>query len=271
MNIQAPPNLSPGVYRELIDGRHRTTGAASRRSRPITSTQKRRGLRSPTCPQKRTARWQAAGAPPAGLSAYARAADTWLAPDDRHSRAAHERRRRLRARRRLGAGPDHSATGAAGARPRRRRRNRRAIVERATLGRTAWLEATIVRLFGRAMPTIGAVTQRRRRAATRGQRRRRALCRQPQHQLHQHLLLSLQVLRLLEGQDARGSARHAVRSRHRGNRPPRRSRHGIAAPRKCACKAASIPTTPARPIETSARRSRPACPRCTSTPSRRWK
>src|SRR5437899_167271 len=47
----------------------------------------------------------------------------------------------------------------------------------------------------------------RRRVASRGQRRRGALRREPQHQLHQHLLLPMQVLRLLERAHARGSAR----------------------------------------------------------------
>ena len=51
----------------------------------------------------------------------------------------------------------------------------------------------------------------------------------------------------------------------------RRRRRGIAAPPKSACKAASIRTTPARPISASAARSRRRCRTCTSTPSRRWR
>ena len=123
----------------------------------------------------------------------------------------------------------------------------------------------------RARRRLRARHHRRRRAAPGGQRRDRALRRQPQHQLHQHLLLPLQVLRLLQGQDARGAARHAVRPGAGGNRSPRATRPGIAAPPRCACRAASIPTTPARPIWASAARSRRRCRACTSTPSRRWR
>ena len=73
-------------------------------------------------------------------------------------------------------------------------------------------EAEIVRLFAARDADYEHVDHRGRCAAPVGQRRRRALRGQPQHQLHQHLLLSLQVLRVLQGQDARGAARHAVRS-----------------------------------------------------------
>ena len=58
---------------------------------------------------------------------------------------------------------------------------------------------------------------------------------------------------------------------HGGDRSPRTKKRGIAVPPKCACKAASIPTTPARPIWASAARSRRRCPGCTCTRSRRWR
>ena len=48
------------------------------------------------------------------------------------------------------------------------------------------------------------------RTAARSVRRCRDLCRHPQHQLHQYLRLSLPVLRLLQGQDRRASARQAL-------------------------------------------------------------
>ena len=50
-----------------------------------------------------------------------------------------------------------------------------------------------------------------------------------------------------------------------------RRRRGIAAPPKCACRAASIPTTPARPISASAARSRRRCRICTCMRFRRWR
>ena len=132
-------------------------------------------------------------------------------------------------------------------------------------------EAEIVRLFAARDADYEHVDHRGRCAAPVGQRRRRALRRQPQHQLHQHLLLPLHVLRLLQGQDARGAARRAVRPGAGRGGAALAARHGTAAPPRCACKAASIPTTPARPISASAARSRRRCRTCTSTPSRRWR
>ena len=63
--------------------------------------------------------------------------------------------------------------------------------------------------------------RRRRRAAAKRQRRHRELCRQPQHQLHQHLQSRLPLLRVLEGQARRHPARPGLRSRPRRNRAPR--------------------------------------------------
>ncbi len=62
---------------------------------------------------------------------------------------------------------------------------------------------------------------RRRRAAARDARRRRHLRRQPQHQLHQRLLLQVPVLRLLQGQAGREPARQALRPRARRGAAPR--------------------------------------------------
>ena len=100
-------------------------------------------------------------------------------------------------------------------------------------------------------------------------RRHDLLRRRAQHQLHQHLLLPLRLLRLLQGQAGGQPARLALRSHHRTRSCGARPRPGTAAPPKSACRAASIPTIPASTISTSAapcaRRSRA----CTSTPSRR--
>ena len=73
-------------------------------------------------------------------------------------------------------------------------------------------EADIVRLFRARGEELAAVCSGRRRAAASRQRRRRFLRRHPQHQLHQHLLFQMPVLRLLQRQDERESARPAVRS-----------------------------------------------------------
>ncbi len=79
-------------------------------------------------------------------------------------------------------------------------------------------EAEIVRLFQARGDGFAAVCAVRRCAAARGVRRRRLLCRDPQHQLHQHLFVQMPVLRLLEGQDEREPARAALQSVARGDR-----------------------------------------------------
>ena len=71
----------------------------------------------------------------------------------------------------------------------------------------------------RAAATFGDMRGRR-RAARRDQRRRRDLCRQPQHQLHQHVQLSLLVLRLLEGHPQARGRRAGLSVRHLGDRAP---------------------------------------------------
>ncbi len=207
MNIQAPPNLSPGVYQRLVDAGLNDWGgispvtpdhvnpeapwpAIAELARKSADAGKLLVNRLPALPRLRARRRYVAGS------------------GHRHPRAAHERCRRFCARRRLGAGQHHAAAGAAGARPQRRRQHRENRRAR-DIGRTARLERhrAPVRGTRRRLPARHAG---RRRAAPRGQRRRRALRRQPQHQLHQHLLLPLQVLRLLEGPHARGSARRAL-------------------------------------------------------------
>ena len=116
-----------------------------------------------------------------------------------------------------------------------------------------------------------AVRGARRRASTRSARRpmrcaqrvsgdARQLRRQPQHQLHQHLLLPLPVLRLLQGQARRAPARPAYDLDRRRDRAPRAAKPGSAAPPKSACRAASIRATPATPISRSAARSKRAVP-----------
>ncbi len=125
------------------------------------------------------------------------------------------------------------------------------------------------RFSPRAAPDFAAVCQRRRRAARRDLRRPRELCRHPQHQLHQHLLFPLQVLRLLQGQAQRESARPALRSRARRDRAARA--RGVGARRGRGLPPGRHPSRIYRrdlsrdlPRDQAAR-----CRACTSTPSRR--
>ena len=80
-----------------------------------------------------------------------------------------------------------------------------------------------------------------------------------------------QLLRVLEGQAQREPAGGALRPRLSTRSPAAASRRGSAARPRCACRAASTPSTPAPPTWTSAGRSRRPCPRCTCTRSRRWR
>jgi len=207
MNIQAPPNLSPGVYQKLIAAGLNDWGGIS----PVTLDHV-----NPEAPWPAIAELARKSADAGKLlvnrlpvyPAYVRAADIWLAPAIANPRAAHERHRRLRARRRLGSRQHRAATGAAGARPHRRRRNR--WNRRASyVGRTARPERHLAPVRGtrRRLPVRHAGRQH---AATRNQRRRRALRREPQHQLHEHLHLPVQVLRLLERPHARRFARFTL-------------------------------------------------------------
>ncbi len=109
----------------------------------------------------------------------------------------------------------------------------------------------------------------RRRAPSRGVRRRRVVRRHAEHQLHERLLLPLRLLRVLQGE----ARREPARARLPGAAPRRSSgaaaRPGNAARSRSACRAASIPGSPATTTRASARRSRATSPTCTSTPSRR--
>ena len=136
-------------------------------------------------------------------------------------------------------GQHRAAARAAGAGARGRSRDRAHRRSRHRR-RSASIDPEIVRLFAARDADYRHVTARGRCAAPGGQRRRHPLRRQPQHQLHQHLLLPLPLLRLLQGPHARGPARRALRSRAGRGRRAARSRPGSAAPPRSACRAASI-------------------------------
>ena len=113
--------------------------------------------------------------------------------------------------------------------------------------------------------------RRRRRAAPRALRRGGHLRRQPQHQLHQPVLLPLRLLRLLARAQEPQPARRPLHPRASTRSSTARSRPGSAGRPRSACRAASTPTSPATSTSACSRRSRRACPRCTCTASRRWR
>ena len=156
MNIQAPPNLSPGVYPQLIAAGINDWGGIS----PVTPDHV-----NPEAPWPAIAELAERTAAAGKLLAhrlpiypsYARDLAGWS-----RDRAHHRTR--------------------SGRRPPRRARDRAAV-----------------RGARRRLPTR---RRRSRRASPGNERRHCPLRRQPQHQLHQYLRLSLPVLRLLQGQDA---------------------------------------------------------------------
>ena len=212
-SIQVPPNLSRGDYPHLIDAGINDWGGVS----PVTpdhvnpeapwpqiaalargdgrrpaSSGRAAGRLSELMPLD-SHRWQHTDVAPRVL----RAIDA-----DGFARCSH-----LDCRRRSQA----AALTMRSARTRRSPASTRSC--RGPCAETALSEDDIVALFA---ARGGAVQRRLRgggRIARRDERRHGALCRQPQHQLHQRLLLSLPVLRLLQGQGAASAARPALRSR----------------------------------------------------------
>jgi FO synthase len=84
------------------------------------------------------------------------------------------------------------------------------ILDKAKTGE-ALAESDIVRLFQSRGDDFTAVVQVRRCPAGTDQRQQRQLCRQPEHQLHQHLLLQMPVLRVFQGQAVGKSAWQTLR------------------------------------------------------------
>ena len=271
MNIQAPPNLSPGVYPRLIAAGINDWGGVS----PVTPDHVNPEAPWPAIdelarPQRRgRARCWSSACRLSGLCARRR---HLAGARGRHAGAAHERRRRPGARRRLGARRD-----------RRRRRRRGVLVREVDPGVGAHRRAR--------RPRASASIQPRDRAPVRGARRRLSAMSPARptrcasavsgdvvrYVVNRNInytnicYFRCQLLRLLQGPHARRPARRALRSRRSTKCRAAPSRPGSAAPPKSACRAASIPTTPARPTSRSAARSRRRCPACTSTPSRRWR
>ncbi len=216
MNIQAPPNLSPGALRRLIEAGINDWGGVS----PVTPDHV-----NPEAPwphlQVLERATNAAGKEPAGaagnLPGLCRRPPRLGRSGSAHHALAPYRRGRLAAHRRLVAGRRQAASGCgrahlgAGRRagdggfgtcenPRPRARRSRSVRRR---HRAA--------VSGAQRRVCGGLRGGQ-RAAPRHQRRYRVLCGDPQHQLHQHLFIQMPVLRLLKRQDERKSARAALQS-----------------------------------------------------------
>ena len=116
-----------------------------------------------------------------------------------------------------------------------------------------------------ARPRARSRPRRRRRAPPRGQRRHRHLRRQPEHQLHERLLLPLRLLRLLEGQARGEPARAGVSRPARRDRAPLRG--GVGARRDRGLPPGRDPSRvhgrvlPRRRARAARRAARPARPR----------
>jgi FO synthase len=240
VHVQAPPNLSPGVYAKLIDAGIDDWGGVS----PVTPDHV-----NPEAPwpeietlARRTAEKDKVLVPRLPVyPSYAFEPDRWCAPD-----IAKRVRRSIDAE--GWAREDDWAPGITEAAARRRVlcASIRIVRMRRTATAATARAAEIVRLFAARDADYRHCHRAADAAAPGGQRRRRALRRQPQHQLHQHLLLPLPFCAFSKGkthEDLRGQPTTAL---ERCRAAP--SRRGSAAPPRCACRAASIPTTPARPI-----------------------
>ena len=265
MNLQAPPNLAAGALARLVAAGINDWGGVS----PVTPDHvnpERPWPALDALARDTEAAGKDAGRAPRDLSRIRARSRALARARAAHACAARFGQRRLRPRRCVdaGRGARRAAAARAIAAAQCRGAARRPRACRAGLAR------------GRDRRPLRGARRRFRRGVRRGRcaprrdlRRRGELCRHAQHQLHQHLLLPLPLLRLLQGQAQRQSARAALRSEPRRNRRAAPSRRGNAAPPKCASRAASIPTTRAPHISRSAARSRTRCRGCTSTPSRR--
>ena len=250
------------AIRSLIARRHQRLGrrlagdARSRESRGAVARDRR------SCARATRRRGQAAGRAAGDLSRLcARRPTRWL--DARASPrrcCAHERRRGLRARRRLGARATREtaaprrmswrATSIPAIARNRRSRDRRPAARRARDRRAC---------SRRAAPTIAASrgAADALRQAVSGDVVRYVVNRNINYT--NICYFRCRFCAFSKGKHARGPARHALRPRARRDRAARASRPGSAAPPRSACRAASIPTTPARPISRSAAPSRRRC------------
>ena len=225
MNIQAPPNLNPGAL--AADDRRRHQRLGRRLAGHARSRQSRggRGRHSTGWREQTAAAGKVLVERLAIYPAYARDAGALARPGAARRPCCARSMPRACARRRLGARRRRSSRRPSTPRSSRLRRaaaiaaavtaSSHAIARAAHRRARRSSEAEIVRLFAARGDEFDAVCRGRRRAAAAGQRRHGQLRRHPQHQLHQHLLFPLPVLRVLEGQAQRKPARPALRPRPR--------------------------------------------------------
>ena len=195
MNIQAPPNLTPGGYPKLVAAGHQRLG---RRLAGDARPREPRGAVAAPRPSSRAGartRGQAAGRAAGDLSRL-RARRRHAGSTRRCATSVLARDRRRRASRATTTGRRATpmpppAPLALLARGRRRRQSRDAIARARDSGRAARRGRDRRACSRRAAPTSTRVAQAADALRRAGQRRRRELRRQPQHQLHQHLLLPL--------------------------------------------------------------------------------
>ena len=254
MSIQAPPNLNPDALDRLLAAGINDWGGVS----PVTPDHVNPEAPWPhaRAPAARRPRRPARSWSPrlpiypryvAGAGALARARRC-APPVLRACRCGGLRARGRLGRRCAGASSPRGTSPQPSGRPDAAGRR---ILRRARAGH-GLEESDVVRLFAARGREVGAVCRAGGRAAPGGQRRAGQLRRQSQHQLHQRLLLPLPLLRVLQGQARRASARPGLRPGPRRDRAPHP--RGVAARRDRDVPAGRHPSRlhRRRPISTSA-------------------
>ncbi|MEJ1975206.1 MAG: hypothetical protein WDN49_03225 [Acetobacteraceae bacterium] len=200
MNIQAPPNLSPGVYQRLVDAGLNDWGGVS----PVTPDHVNPEAPWPAIVELGYA--DGGGRQAAGRTGCRSTRPTHARPTSGSRPRSPRRCAGWRMRRAWRAMmPGRRARRPPPPMPAILARSVDVAVDRAidkAAGGDRLDPPEIVRLFAARDADYRRVTSAAdelRRSVSGG---RRALRRQPQHQLHQYLLLSLSLLRLLQGQDA---------------------------------------------------------------------
>ena len=277
MNIQAPPNLSAGALDSLIAAGINDWGGVS----PVTPDHV-----NPEAPwpqldalraRDRRGR-QGAGRAARDLSGVSRRRrSAGSTPALRTAVLRAIGRRRLRARRGLDAGSPAPRCDRAGDRPRSAAASiapRRSCAVAARAGHDARARPTSCACSRRAATSFDARSARRPTRCAReiARRARSATSSTATSTTPTSATYRCQFCAFSKGKLAENLRGAAYDLDARRDRAPRAARPGSAAPPKSACRAASIPTTPARPISRSAGRVKAGGARtCTCTPSRRSK
>ena len=268
MNIQAPPNLSPGVYPRLIAAGINDWGGIS----PVTPDHVNPEAPWPAIAElaeRTAAAGQASCSPAADLSRVRARLRDLVGAGDRHAGAPFERRRGLRARRRLGAGREGRPADAGDPRALGRSGDRDTSSS-ALMPAIAWMSRRSCGCSRRATPTTAASSPRPtsfagRRAATLSATSSTATSTIPTYaSITASSAPSPRVRR------TRRCAARPMTSPSRKSCAARPRRGSEARPRS-ASRAASTRITPARPISAFVAPSRRRSQTCTFTPSRLWR